>query len=262
MIFSLNQQSVNSIRWRLNTSAWSLKKGRSLWTLENWKGYRIGQSQPQLSKLGDSWDFGISIEGSFKPCQTPQWSTEEGQEIRMDQWLSEGIQRTQETVHGGTSFDDAWPSKTLPNRNGRFKVCHRSGTHPIRLKWQLTPHLIHLENLLSDRTQLRDIWQRTLGNHSCLDGMATLHSRLSTYNDGSFGPQKLDLLLRSPKVKPTTGTMVSIPIRIWYQTHPYTWTQNDPVRCPITMTRSLPWGRHQQWRHHCVTWWSLHLSDQ
>ena len=156
------------------------------------------------------------------------------------------------------------PVLMIPDQAKPFQIemdASKYATHSIRLKWQLTPHLIHFKDLLSDGTQLQDIWQRTIGNHLCLDGMATLHPRLFTYDDGSFRPQRLDLLLQSSEAELTTSKVVPIPIRIWYQTCPYTWTQNDPVRCPIPMTRSLPWWRHWQWGYHCVTWWSFHLPD-
>ena len=83
----------------------------------------------------------------------------------------------------------------------------------------------------------------------------------TTHYNSPIRSQKFDLLPRSPEVELTTSEMVPLPIGIRHQTCTHTRTQNDPIRCPIPMTRFLPWGRHQQWRHHSIAQQPFHLSN-
>jgi len=50
--------------------------------------------------------------------------------------------------------------------------------------------------------------------------------------------QKSDIFLNRPKVEQTTSSLELIPIRIRLKTHPHPQIQNNPIRCPLSTTRS------------------------
>ena len=132
----------------------------------------------------------------------------------MDRYVPTNFRRTQEMIYRRTGFDDARSNKTLPDRNGRIKICDWSSPYTIGLKWRQTPSLVYLEDFFPCRTKLRNLRQRTPSNHLSVRGMATLHSRITTHDDSIIRSQESNILLRSEETESTTSMMVPVPIRI------------------------------------------------
>ena len=216
--------------WILQNKNWMV--GNGYWRRENIYGSWKTERNFQVAKPGHSktnlgipciWKLLSKIHPSLlRNCQTPQQSSKEGQKIQMDNRLSTGVWRIEKTLHGRTSLDHARSHKTILNWMRHVQICVRSSVNLIKFEWRSSPMCVHFKNLLPHRKKLWKLWSRTLGNNSSIRRMASLHSRLPSYNNNLIRSQKLDILLRSTKIKLKTSMLVAllIQIRCWISPHP------------------------------------------
>ena len=73
---------------------------------------------------------------------------------------------------------------------------------------------LHFENVLPYREELRNLRPGIIGHHSSFGGVETLHSGIAPHDYCFLGPQKPHILQGGPKIKPTTGAMVTLSFRI------------------------------------------------
>ena len=147
-------------------------------------------------------------------CETIEWPLKKRPMIQLDSWMSTSFQYSQATLYRRIGINDAWPHKTIPNRNGRLEIRYWCGSYPIGFKWRSPSHILYLKNPFPCQTELRNLWQRITRYHLRTWRMVTLHSRIYTYHCHFIQSQKPHLLPRSQETDKTTSTMISISLRI------------------------------------------------
>ena len=99
----------------------------------------------------------------------------------------------------------------------------------------------YFKNFVLDWKKLWNLWLGITEYHMGSRRVATLYARIRTPNNCLFRSQEFDLLLISAKIKLKTGTMVLVPLWIWYQIDTPTGNKNDLIGCFVTTF--WPWNR-------------------
>jgi hypothetical protein len=137
----------------------------------------------------------------FWISSTSEWSDKKGQEIWMDYQLPKSIWHYKEMIHGRTSFIDARPIKTIPNRVWHIKSGNWGSTYPTGFKWQLTSHCILVKDFLWNWKKVQNLCSRITRYYLSAEGVETLHPRIRIHDNCLFWPQEFDILLNSTEVK-------------------------------------------------------------
>ena len=125
--------------------------------MENtWKSKRCGEF-PELCKF---------LQTLYPKLQSYHQTTKrvERQEgIAMGRRTPEGIWRTQGKDHKSTGTGFAKKKRKIQGRNGRVMTCNWRSTFP-RARREMETHCILIKDNATSRKELRDLWQRTIGN--------------------------------------------------------------------------------------------------
>ena len=113
------------------------------------------------------------------------------------------------------------PVLMMPDQTWPFQIeCdaskYASGAYATWRQWWSTPMCLHIADLLSNRTELQDLWLQTFICDLSPSRMVTLYSRISTWNDNLFRPQEPHIFPKCPETELMTSPMVPPFIWIWH----------------------------------------------
>ena len=130
---------------------------------------------------------------------TPEQAPSERPTFYLGRCRSTSFWWNEETLYRRTCPHDAGSNMTLPDRMWCIEICIWCSPYATWHQWWSTPMCIHIMDLLSDGTELWNLWSWTPIHDLSPSRMATLYSRISTWNDNLFRPQEPHIFLKCPE---------------------------------------------------------------
>ena len=150
----------------------------------------------------------------LRTCPTIEQTPLERPTLYLGRHHSKGFRWNEEMLYWRTCPHDARSNMTLSDRMWCIKICIWHSPYATQHQWWSTPMCLHIVDLLPDRMELWNLQLWASISDPSSPTMATLHSRIPTWNNNLFRSQEPHIFLKCPETQLMTSLMASPFIQI------------------------------------------------